>query len=191
MAVVRFFLAAISIVVTGCAGAQPNFDALMDTVGSRDECIAAIEHDLGGLRQQLSAVEIQSFIAELFAALPPRMRRVFTQAAAVVKDDISASLHDGRSKRALIDRLREATRQEFAGGLYPSIDNCGFAAADIVPNFIYRFQRLDRAPLVERFEHIGLEDSYWIEQAVLLMLTMEASGTDWRAEWFSVIAVMD
>lgn len=191
MAAVRLFLAAISVAVTSCAGAQSNFDVLMDTVESRDACIAAIEQDLGGLRQQLSATDIRSFVAELFAALPPEMRDAFTQAAAVAKGDISASVNDSGSKRALIDRLREVTRQEFIDRLYPFIDNCGFAAADIVPSFIYRLQRLDRAPMVEWFERIGLVDSFWIEQAVLLMLTMEASGTDWRPEWFSDIAVMN
>jgi hypothetical protein len=185
MAAVRLFLAAITIAFTGCAGAQSNFDALMDTVESRDACIAAIEQDLGGVRQQLSATDVRSFVAELFAVLPPGMRDAFTQAAAVAKDDINASAHSGGSKRALMDRLREVTRQEFAGRLYPGIDNCGSAAADIVPNFIYRFQQLDRAPMVDRFESIGLGDGFWVEQAVLLMLTMEASGTDWRPEWFS------
>lgn len=191
MAAVRLFLAAISIAVTGCAGAHTNFDALMDTVESRDACIAAIEQDLGGLRQQLSAADVRSFVAELFAALPLEMRDAFTQAAAVAKDDINASAHDGGSKRALMDRLREVTRQEFAGRLYPGNENCGSAAADIVPNVIYRFQRLDHAPMAERFESISLADSFWIEQAVLLMLTMEASGTDWRPEWFSDIAAMN
>lgn len=191
MVAVRLFLAAISIAVTGCAGAQSNFGALMDTIEKRDACIAIVEQDLTGLQKQLSATEIRSFIAELFAALPPRMRDAFTQAAAVAKDDISASAHGGGSKRALMDRLREVTRQEFAAKLYPALDNCGSAAADIVPNFIYRFQRLDRAPMVERFESIGLADSFWIEQAVLLMLTMEASGTNWRPEWFAEIAVLN
>ena len=191
MAAVRLFFATISIAVTGCAGAQSNFDALMDTVESRDACIAAIEQDLGGLRQQLSATDVRSFVAELFAVLPPEMRDAFTQAAAVAKDDINASAHDGGSKRALMDRLREVTRQEFADMLYPGIDNCGSAAADVIPNFIYRLQRLDHAPMAKRFESIGLEYSFWIEQAVLLMLTMEASGTDWRPEWFSDIAAMN
>lgn len=191
MAAVRLFLAAISVAVSGCAGAQSNFDALMDTVEKRDACIAAIEQDLTGLQQKLSTTDIPSFVSALFAALPPRMRDAFTRAAAVAKDDIRDSAHGSGSKRALIVRLREVTQQEFASRLYPDIDNCGSAAADIVPNFIYRFQRLDNAPMAERFERIGLADSFWIEQAVLLMLTMEASGTDWRPEWFSDIAAMN
>jgi hypothetical protein len=191
MAAVKLFLAAISIAVTGCAGAQSNFDALMDTVESRDACIAAIEQDFAGLRHPLSANDVRSFVRELFAILPPEVRDAFTQAAAVAKDAISSSLHDDGSKRAFMDRLREVTRQEFASRLYPGIDDCGSAAADIVPNVIYRFQRLDRGPIAAQFKSIDLVDSFWIEQAVLLMLTMEASGTDWRLEWFSGIAAMN
>ncbi|HMN15006.1 MAG TPA: hypothetical protein PKD55_22035 [Bellilinea sp.] len=190
MAAVRLSLAVISIAITGCAGAQSNFDVLMDTVERRDACIVAFEQDLGGLQQQFSVIDIRTFIAELLVALPPEIREAFTQAAAVAKDDIRANTHDDGDKHALMLRLREVTRQEFAVAHYPAIDNCGSAAVDIVPNIIYRLQKLDRAPMVEQFESIGLTDSFWIEQAVLLMLTLEASGTEWCPQWFSDIAAL-
>ena len=67
---------------------------------------------------------------------------------------------------------------------------CGDVVLEQYSNAMSVFLLLNEYPLASRFEFIGINDSYYIEQSFILMLVVEFSGIYWEADWFSDVVGM-
>jgi hypothetical protein len=64
-------------------------------------------------------------------------------------------------------------------------DGCDIVVPEKLSNVIDLVLNLSHGDMKKSFESLGLTDSYTIENAFLLMLTVDASGNKWDVKWFS------
>lgn len=175
--------------LAGCASAEESQDPLAEALDRHDTCLAAIEQEAAGIKDDSGAATIQELIAQTARALSPRLRSVVQSAAKRALPDIRRHSRGELGTAELLSALRTATYFEFGEHLDLGATDCGFAAFEVLPNLIYRHRGLDRAPLREAFNAIELYDSYDVQRSVMLMLTMEASGEPWEPMWFAAIGM--
>ena len=64
-------------------------------------------------------------------------------------------------------------------------DGCDIVVPQKLSNVLDLILNLSHGPMKKNFDMLGLNDSYAIENAYLLMLTLDASGIEWDEKWLS------
>lgn len=170
--------------LASCASAEEQ-DPLTAALEMHDTCLALIEQEAVSIQAVPAATTIKGLVTQTVAALSPQLARVVQSAARTALPDIRKHDRGELATVELLKSLRKATYSEFGENFEIWPADCGFAAFEVLPNLIYRYQRLDRKPLREEFDAIGLRDSHSVERSLMLMLTLEASGEPWQSAWFA------
>lgn len=181
MHVVVRFLCTVSVgLCVGSVSAQSKFDKLLEVLADRDNCIAAVERDISEIEMS-ETLDTKRLFVSLLAGLPTQAREALKRAAVSSEAELP-NFSDGQIGGIAYDGLLERVRSELGDSAYPSIENCGALAVELIPKLIYRWHVLPSPSRLAWFLGLGLEDSRDVEQLVLAILALEAGGNAWEAQ---------
>lgn len=119
--------------------------------------------------------------------LPTDIQTAFSKAGQLaIKDAQPNGLQVLAKDKAQLNKMLYRVTSEELGAL-PKYQQqgCDIVVPEKLSNVVDLVLNLSQGPLKKNFEQLGLNDSYAIENAYLLMLTLDASGTEWDQTWFS------
>jgi hypothetical protein len=171
---------------TGLRGEKTEFSRQQAAFDATSECLAAID---GELKPALEIPPKFTSIKEAVGWTRLHLTREFGS----IFERAGISLKKKTKGVALADLARN--RDDFQQLIYPlvafeleSYERCQANGAELVvpdkvANLLALTLRLSEEPMYSKFYALGLNDSYYIEQAFLMMLVLDTTGEPWDERW--------
>ncbi|MGH2509304.1 MAG: hypothetical protein ACRESI_01530 [Gammaproteobacteria bacterium] len=189
----RLVIISLAIVLGGitaaCASNEPvDYQAFSEHQKVLEQCLDNLD---SSVRQSLGAppqfVDIKQAVRWTRAHLPSDIRAAFNRAGQLA---ITAAQPNGlpalaTNKAKLNKLLYHATAKVLGSLAQYQQEGCDIVVPQKLSNILDLTLNLSRGTMKKRFDALGLNDSYSIESAYLLMLTLDASGNKWDVTWFS------
>lgn len=193
MAATRLALAAVAIVcvisAVGCTGTDGSLSARDDgRLEALEQCADSFESSLRtSLGTPPTFTEIRDAVRWTKSHLPNEVALALERAGVAAKREAEPHTFAdlATNKDDFMKRLYRVTARELSSLEKYRKAGCGNVVTQELSNSLNLVLHLSDGTLQPKFDALGLDDSYYIENAFLRMLTLEASGVDWDERWFS------
>ena len=174
----------------GCTGLhaknENEFAKEQAAFNATSQCLSAIDVELKpALSSPPKFASLKEAVRWTRSHLPREFDLIFERAGIALKKKANgvalSNLARNRGEfQRLIYPLVAAELESYKGC---QAGDAGLAVPDKVANLLNLTLKLNEEPLRSQFAALGLDDSYYIEQAFLILLTLDATGESWDDRW--------
>lgn len=176
-------------VTSACTGtSSPDYTKFSEHQKVLEQCLSGLDESVrSSLGTPPQFDDLKQAVSWAQKHLPKDIRAALVKAghSAVMEAHPKKLSTLAQDKNKFHKLLYRVTAKELGQIAEYQRDGCDIVVPEKLSNVLDLVLHLSHGEMQKRFESIGLTDSYTIENAFLLMLTLDASGTQWNVEWFS------
>jgi hypothetical protein len=182
------FIVSITMAKPSAAAEPLDYNSLHKSLVVSEHCKDMLDKAINeALVAQPAFTDIKQMVTWTRLHLPSDLQEAFNIAAKdAIREAKPRSITEMATNQKAFKQLLYRVTAEHLEDIKQYKDaGCSIATPDIVENDLYLTLHLSKPTMSKQFNNSGIDDSYNIQRAFLLMLTLDSSGVPWDVTWFS------